>query len=176
MNVGQTWAKLTEHQLATAAADLRNAALVVKHAGHFQGALVNCRDGSVCQVGAIELATYRTLVGPQTPDSWDRIGQSVFFSGYVATNHEHNVYRAENAIVCLSETIPHDLCDDCPVVLSECDCDRPYCGNHPEPWKIVTHYNDVHCVTPQLAINTLRMAAYNAEVMAASKRKALVSA
>jgi hypothetical protein len=153
MNNGHTWAKLTEHQLAMAAADLRNAALVVKHAGHFQGALVAAQSGACCSVGAIELATYKKLYG-----------SSAFSSSVAYTEHlDAGVYRADNAIQALAATIPDSLCD-------ECEDDTR------EPFAIVVHYNDVHCVTPQLAVNMLRLAAANAENEAIARRKALVSA
>lgn len=168
MNIARTWEKLTEHQLATAAADLRNAALVLKHAGHYQGALVSQCTGAVCQIGAIDLATYRKLVGPEIPKGWEAItGKRRFWPDYVVTDQEHNLYRGENAIGCLAATVPTGLC-----ALCEYDGDAV----DDEPWKVVSHYNDMHCVSASLAINVMRMAADKADEAARVKREALVPA
>lgn len=179
MQVGYTWAMLTEYQLATAAHDLRNAALVIKHAGHYQGALCDPAKGSVCAVGAIDLATYRTLntaLPPAFAEAGIRPKQGFFYNlGYTETWGEAGHNRAESAIVCLAEFIPPELCDECPEHM-HCECQSPYCDAHSEPWKIVTHYNDTHCVNDDLAINMMRLAADKAEARAREKRRELVPA
>lgn len=146
--------KLTPSQLAGAAADLRNAALVVKHAGHFQGALVDRHSGAVCAVGGIELATYKRLVEP-IRGVWGTFVNPGTASG----PSDRDLYRCDNAVIVLAAMIPDELCDLC---------------NYPkEPWEKVTHWNDNHCVSPELAQNMMNLAADDAMRTAAKKRSLL---
>jgi hypothetical protein len=147
--------KLTPSQLVGAAADLRNAALVIKHAGHFQGALVDRHTGAVCAVGGVELATYKRLVQP-IKGVW---GTFVINDGGWDRLSDRDTYRCDNAIIVLADMIPNELCD-------LCAADR-------EPWEKVTHWNDNHCVTPELAQNVMGLAADAAMRLAADKRSLL---
>lgn len=166
MQLGYTWEKLTAAQLIGAAHDLRNAAMVIKHVGHYKGALVNDKDGRVCAVGAIEIATYKTYYAthPNLPDA--------FF--YATGWDDPGAQRSEAAIISLAAMIPTGLC-------RECDPDRKCacgCGNDYEfePFAVVTHYNDEHCLGGTYAMNMMQLAADNAEATAANKRKELVPA
>lgn len=156
---------LTIGQLAQAAHDLRNAALVVEHAGHTTGALADT-DGRVCMAGAIDLATYRRL---------DSRGGGHFMAPHRERYTDAECYRAEAAIRAAAEFVPTDLCPLCDDESRACP--RPdTCGCQPrEPWEIVTHYNDQHC-TGVVAANVLRLAAEQAEAGAAAKRARLLTA
>lgn len=142
--------KLTPSQLVEAAADVRNAALVIKHAGHFRGALTDRKSGAVCAVGGIEVATYKRLT--QVVDGvWGTFEQP--------SVNDRDVYRCDNAIIVLAAFIPEGLCDQ---------CEKPT-----EMWEKVTHWNDNHCVSQQLAENMFTLAADNAMRLAAEKRSLL---
>lgn len=154
---------LTCAQLEGAAADLRNAALVIKHAGHFRGALT-CRDtGAVCAVGAIDLATYKRLVQP-IKGVW-----GTFIHDEYA---DSGAYRASHAVVALADFVPDDLCASCRGDF-ECHCGED-CGRRGlEPFEKVTHWNDNHAVTPDLAIGIINCAADRAAAKAHEKRAML---
>jgi hypothetical protein len=171
MNTGQTWDKLTAEQLDGAAHDLRNAALVIKHSGHFKGALCDENTGQVCIVGAIDLATYRRMVNPNATGGYYALPQ--------AEHIESGTYRAENAIIVMASFIPTTLCDDCDddKYNAKCKCDLPLCTGEPrEPWEMVTHYNDNHCIGGSHAYNMLLLAGESARLLAEQKRKVLVMA
>jgi len=158
--------QLTQHQLVTAAHDLRNAAMVIKHAGHFQGSLVDYASGSVCAVGAIELATYKTLVTRTFSMS-----PSAGFMGLSLHHDDPGLFRCEAAITVLADMIPTGLCSSCdPEASCECGCKNT---REMEPFDLVTHYNDQHCTGDKVAINMMRLAADKAEATADSRRQAL---
>lgn len=169
MNTGQTWDKLTAAQLEAGAHDLRNAALVMKHSGHFKGALCDEHTGMVCLGGAIDLATYRSLVNIR----------GAYYSVPQGKYIDTGAYRAENCYVILASFIPTGLCHDCDDEnpRANCECDLPLCAGEPrEPWEMVTHYNDNHCIGGTHAANMLTLAAETARYMAEQKRKELVMA
>jgi len=164
VNTGQTWDKLTAEQLDCAAHDLRNAARVIKHAGHFKGALCDEHTGQVCLGGAIDLATYRHMVNVR----------GAYYSVPQGKYIETGAYRAENCYVVLASFVPTALCHECD---DEHPCTMGHCRPEPrEPWEMVTHYNDNHCIGGTHAENMLLLAAESARLLAERKRRALVMA
>lgn len=159
-DTGQTLGGLTVAELETAHADLLNAALVQKHMGHFQGSLIDAHSGCVCMVGAIDLATY------QRPEALPMAGGHLWwrFAASPANVYERNHNRAEACIVVMAQTVVRELCTGC--------CDHIN-ARPAEPWETVTHYNDKHCVSQQLAVNVLRMGAEYAALRAEQKREEL---
>lgn len=153
--------RLTTFQLDTAAHDLRNAALVVKHAGHFKNAAMDPSTGRVCAAGAIDLATYR------------RMGYLGHVKVYAFIEDYGDNHRAENAYEVLADFLPEALCDKCDLELK--------CKKHPgedcksaiTPWEKVTHYNDTHCIGGDLLINMMNCAADRAVTLAAERRTML---
>lgn len=142
---------LETHQLDTAAADLRNAGLVVKHAGHFRNALVSRIDGSVCALGAIQLATFKRLAKISATGEFTPLSQSAYSS---------DLSRADNAVLVFADTLPNNLCDICSV-------STEYPGDascH------VTHYNDRHCASGETLVTLLNRAADKAQTLAADRR------
>jgi hypothetical protein len=159
---------LTAGQLIMAAWDLRNAALVVKHATHFKGALVDGDRGGVCIVGAIELATYKELL--HYPGDRDNV--PVWSSQAQYNSIEDGSFRAECAITVLAGFVPTGLCEHCDDEKPghHCDC-FPHCVAEPrEAWEIATHYNDNHCHGGTMAVNVLRLAADHAEELGMLKK------
>lgn len=142
--------KLTAPQLEMAAADLRNARLVVKHAGHFQYALVDRASGAVCALSAIQLATcYRRLA------YFARTYISLVTDGTL-DELDARAYRLQNAVLAFADMIPDELCERCP--------------SFTERDSRVVHYNDSHCVSGDLLQNMLGLAADKAMDRAAEKR------
>lgn len=171
-SLGQTYGGLTVAQLAQAAKDLRNAALVVQHAGYYKGSLVDVNTGMVCVVGAIELATYKRLEHRKFPgphgDAYYGTPQRQYIDG--------GAYRAEAAIIALADFVPTGLCFDC-TEHEPCRCHSAPCEAQPrEPWEIVTHYNDQHCRSGTMAYNVLNLAADETEVRANIKRASVANA
>lgn len=144
--------KLTTHQLEAAAADLRNAALVVKHAGYFKNAMVNRNSGEVCALGAIELATYKRLAFIDAPISaWVSL----------VVGDDASRYRFENAVIVFADFVPDELCADC------------YPRDHWDHEHRVVHYNDAHCMSGDLLVNILNIAADRALERSADRRSLL---
>jgi len=159
---------LTIPQLETGASDLRNAALVVEHAGHTKGTLFDHEHGTVCAAGAIDLATYRRLgyIG-------DPLKRYVVIDSFSDSEH----YRAENAYVILADFLPGELCDACDYT-KVCDCPDHDGVPHvlhegTTPWEKLIHYNDRHCSGGQLLSNLLRLAADRAELAIFDRRRML---
>lgn len=164
IDYGNTIAKLTVAQLRAASADLRNAALVVKHSGHFKGALVDRETGGCCMSGAIDLATYRELY-KYASDQWNTAPQFMYI--------DQGCYRAENAVLVLAEFIPDKLCHECDDDY-RCECNGHLCDKPPrEPWEKVVHYNDNHCAGGTMAVNVLRLAADAADHWSNQKEMAV---
>lgn len=157
-----TISQLSVGDLLGAAPDLRNASLVVRHAGHFSGALVDKYDAKVCQVGAIELATYKMLVTSRPYADWP--GEHVFHT--ISRQHwiGGGVTRCDAAILVLADTLPDTLCDECDPAADTITTRQP--------WEKVVHYNDVHVPTAALAAGMLNLAADHAENLAAQRRLA----
>lgn len=159
---GLSVGRLTADQLTTASHDLTNAGMVLRHAGHFKGALCDRNTGSVCAVGAIELATYK------------RIYTSPMFSYLTITQDNywlsaaHN--RAEAAIVVLAQVVPTGLCKECDDDKKFCECGYTCTGAPREAWEKVTHYNDAHCPGGTGAMEVMRMAAEHAANLAEEAR------
>lgn len=161
--------KLTSGQLERASADLRNAALVVKHAGHWQGGLVNRIDGRVCALSAIELATYKKLT---------YIGQPI--ADYISLTTERwidrDLYRCDSAVIAFADFVPTGLCDLCDDearerhIATECGTCTPR-----GPHDIVTHYNDSHCASGVLLTNMFCIAADRSMALAQHRRSLLAS-
>lgn len=162
--------RLTSGQLERAAADLRNARLVVRHAGHFVGALVGRDDGGVCALGAIELATYKKLA---------YIGRPVMTYISLLTEPETSdagLYRCKNAVVAFADFIPSalcPLCDDETLDKHAAECPSRTCTSR-DPYDKITHYNDQHCVSGELLENMLGIAADRA-MDAAQQRRSLLA-
>lgn len=160
---------LTAGQLITAAWDLHNAALVVKHAAYFKGSLVDRETGAVCMVGAIELATYKELA--HYPG--DQAGYApTWFANIQHTYVESGTLRAECAITVLADFVPNGLCVHCDdeLIAQHCDC-FPHCAEPREAWEIATHYNDRHCQGGTMAVNVLNLAADHAEELGMTKKR-----
>lgn len=158
---------LTIHQLETAAADLRNAALVVEHSGHTKGRLVHHDQGTVCAAGAIDLATFRRL------SYVDLLRRYFVMDSF--DDREH--YRAEIAYEVFADFLPTELCD-------HCDYSK-MCDHNGEPhlfhedttaWEKVVHYNDAHCTGGTLLANMLGLAADRAELAIYDRRRLLTGA
>lgn len=162
--------QFTIPQLETAAADLRNAALVVEHTGHTKGLLVDHNEGGVCAAGAIDLATFRRLGYIDTP-----LNRYLVIDSFSDAEH----YRAEIAYGVLADFLPTELCEHCNYTLV-CDCpihDAPHLLHEGvTPWEQVTHYNDNHCTGGQLLANMLRIAADRAELAVFDRRRMLTGA
>lgn len=162
---------LTMPQLETGASDLRNAALVVEHAGHTKGGLVDYDLGTVCAVGAIDLATFRRLAHIDSP-----INRWLVIESF----DDAERYRAEIAYTILADFLPTELCDACDYTKT-CDC--PNHGGVPHllhegltAWEKVVHYNDAHCTGGTLLANMLRLAADRAELAIYDRRRMLTGA
>lgn len=153
MQHGVTTTRLTVEQLEEAAADLRNAALVVSHAGHAKHSLVDFITGGVCAAGAVEVATFKKLVSDFTD-----VTSTCYIAVDVGPWQDAPRYRAEACYAVLGQFLPDDLCDDC----------AP--GTFVESWEVVTHYNDMHCTGGKMLVNVLVMAAEHAEKLAVLKR------
>lgn len=147
----ETWDTLSPAALHTAAADLRNAAYLIDHAGHTKG--LRCdSDGSLCLAGAIEAATFREV----------RTGLGRMFLVDVHDfDMESNYRRCNDAILALAKFVPTGMCN--------------LCEPDHEPWATVTHYNDEHCPGGTVAANMLVLAAVSAEIVA-EQRTELVPA
>lgn len=142
---------LTVGQLETAAADLRNAALVVTHAGYARGRLLELETGHVCALGAIEFATCKKMIH-------DRFGFDAESFGV-----DSMLYRCDNAVAVFADFVPSALCYACndeEIEKHAADCTAgQLCLQPRESYDKVTHYNDAHCVSPDLLINLLGLAA-----------------
>lgn len=134
--------------LETAAADLRNAALVIEHLGHTRHIAIGPTEPRVCAVGALQLATDGKLT--RTPEG--------VWYGSVLTGAGGG--RLERAVEALADTLPSGLCPDCPP-----DPDHPT--------DRVTHFNDDHCPGGDTMATLLRIAAYRTEGIASDARKLL---
>lgn len=158
-NEDTTVGKLTADQLRAAANDLRNAALVVYYAGHGRGAMTNRKTGTVCALGAIELATARRLI-----TSRFNYGRIYWLANVEGADHPGTEAwnRANAATLVLAENIPTHLCVDC-VQLHD-----------GEPWRQVTHYNDTHCQSGSVLYRMLRQAAEQADEWADQRRMVAV--
>lgn len=159
---------LTATQLDTAAWDLRNAALVVDHAGHAVTTLVNQLTGGVCAAGAIDLATKAKL---------GYVGKPYKIFTYVHRQKDSEMYRAENAYNALAEALPTALCDRCNYS-GPCECCQGRkagedCIRGETAWDKVTHYNDNHCTGGPLLAGLLRLSADRAQIAARERRTML---
>jgi hypothetical protein len=139
MRTSTDFGRLRATQLDLAAADLRNAARVLRHTGHYQGALIEKFTGKVCMVGAIELATYKYL-------RTDEYGAYAGITRHYWIND--GIYRCDAAISVLADSLPTELCDKCHTAEDTF-----------EAWEAVVHYNDNHCVLSEISINMLYLAA-----------------
>lgn len=148
---------IAREDLEVAVADLRNAALVVEHAGHHQGSMVNGKTGRVCASAAIEIATWRSLQylrGLMLHVISDRDQQTPF-----RTKNAHRVFAA---------FLPTDLCQKCAE-----DADPPFDTEQDRDiWRVV-HYNDYHCTGGVTLVNMMRLAADEAVNEIADRRKIL---
>lgn len=153
---------LTAPQLDAAAADLRNAALVVEHAGHTRGTLLSL-SAEVCALGAIELSTYRKMRRNQDTGYW------AYEMTHTWTDAES--YRFHNAVRVFAEYVPGGLCTFCSVT-SQCLTAGCHCDER-EPHDVVTHWNDNHCESGDTVTGLLRLAADRATAAAADRRHLL---
>lgn len=161
-----TDSSLTAAQLTRAASDLRNAALVTAHAGHTKHSLVDDNGGQVCALGAIELATYKKLVR-------DRLGWAS--SPAIVTGLDGALYRCDLAVKVFADFVPTalcDMCDDDKIAEHNKDCAHK-CQSERESYDKVTHYNDAHCVSPELLVNLFGLAADRALDAVAERRSML---
>lgn len=158
--------QLTAQQLDEAAWDLRNAALVVEHAGHTQGRNVLASTGEVCAAASIDLATHSKLV-TMMPGSWHQVGVDA------GRDIDSLVYRSENAYTVFAEHLPTSLCDKC----TPCDncTDEAWCPrvHHDGKWERVVHYNDAHCHGGAILAGLLRLSADRAQIAARERRTLL---
>lgn len=159
--------RLTATQLDDTAWDLRNAALVVEHAGHTQGCNVLTTTGEVCAAASIELATHSKLVTIM-PGHWNQVGITA------GRGLDSLVYRSENAYAVFTEFLPTSLCDKC-TPCADNSCNDAWCPrvHHDGAWERVVHYNDAHCTGGQLLAGLLRLAADRAQIAARDRRTML---
>lgn len=158
---------LTAPQLEMASADLRNAGLVVRHAGRMTSVLVNRRDGKVCAVGAVELATYKRL------SYLDGVREYITVPLSVAGWRDGGAYRCDNATLVLADCLPSGLCRLCDDYLinrhaADCKVCLPRTA-----YDKITHYNDHHCPSDELMVNLMGLGADKAMDLAADRRSLL---
>lgn len=142
---------IAKEDLWLAVHDLRNAALVVEHAGHTKGAMVAPTTGAVCAGGAIEAATYRPL------------GFMPTLRLYTLNVAGAPTFRAKNAYTVFADFLPKGLCEKCEW-LDDDERTAEYA---------VVHYNDFHCPGGKVLINMLNLAADEAVNVIADQRKLL---
>lgn len=141
--------------LETAAADLRNAALVIDHLGHTKYIAIHGDTVQVCAYGALQLATDSKL---------GRSAEGRWFARSLC-HWDHTYYgRLERALEALADSLPRNLC-------AECSADA-YLGVD-RPGAAVTHFNDKHCPGGDTMATILRIAAMRAEAIASDARKLL---
>lgn len=142
--------------LEMAAADLRNAALVIEHLGHTTGISVNNGNAQVCLYGALQLATDSALT------HIDTAGTVKVWHAVSLPDGDHA--RLLRALDALADSLPTGLCAQCVPDADE-GIDRP--------GAVVTHFNDYHCPGGDTAATLCRIAAYRAEGIASDARKLL---
>jgi hypothetical protein len=135
-----TYEELTKEDLEGAAHDLANASRVARYAGHAYGCTLDRITGSVCMVGAIEIATYKEIYTNDVGEYFDFTTEEWVEAG---------VQRADSAILALAEVIPGGLCSGCPV-------DRHHIGTF--PYNKITHFSDFHCTGAQQSARLLDVA------------------
>lgn len=143
---------IAREDLETAIADLRNAALVVEHAGHHRGSLMAAKTGALCALAAVEVATYRPL------EYLSHVGV------FVLNTNRRTTFRTHNALRVLADFLPPELCDKCLELYAE------------EPGDFATqvaHYNDFHCPSGTVLVNMMHLAADEALNNLVDRRKIL---